>query len=427
MFISSRSLGVLGRTASVLAFAVAVSACTEEATNTNGACYDPLAAGCNQGGAGGEGGSSVVPQPDTFFEGTYKTGVIEYAWAYNQEMTNAATLANAYDWAGVEAAVAPGSLLGQKLDAMELEFSTGVEAKKRSPKALIAQGLSMGKASGGDATKNDIAKQHIEKSLIVLTELYAMHEIEEALEATKADDAAREVDAAAIIWATLESRMIKRQASEVPDLWKAGSTLITTDKLAMHTGELLFAARTKIADGAPDATAALVKANVYATKYFYASVLNYGYKVEGLVAEGKSTEIVQIEGATFSEGLSTAFFGGDDAAAAELRGIWTGQPAGITVAALRPAMVGVYDKLTTEAASYFNLPENPEPKGMLESAGRIAGAIEVLTEALDASGADVVALQGKATSLIDAAKANDVSGADALAKELSAAVTAAVK
>jgi len=203
--------------------------------------------------------------------------------------------------------------------------------------------------------------------------------------------------------------------------------LITTDKLAMHTGELLFAARTKMGEGAPDAGAALAKANVYATKYFYASVLNYGYKVQVAEAAGMSSEVSQVEGATFSEGLSTSFFGAEDANAKPMRDLWTGPASGVTVAALRPLVIAVYGKVAASAASYYSVPEAPVQKEMIEVAGKIAGTVEVLTEALDAQGVDVPGLQAKASSLIDAAVANDVSNADALAKEISATITAAAK
>ena len=429
---SSRNVSVLVRSVGAFSLVFALAACGgEDNTPNNNPCFDPLATGCNQGGGGGGGGSGgegggAAVQPNTFFEGTYKVDSIDYAWTFNQDFTNAAKMAVAYDWAGVEAAVAPSTLIGQKLDALEIEFSVGAEAKVRSPKALIAKGLEMGKSSGGDETKNAIAKQYVDKSLIVLTELYVMHEIAEALEATTAQDAAVEIDAAAIILAGLESRMISRSTTEVPALWKTGSTLITQDKLAMRTGELLFAARTKIAEGAVDAPAALVKANVYATKYFYASVMNYGYKVEVAVAGGSNSEISQTEGAVFSEGLSTGFFGSNDAAAATMRGIWIGPAEGVTTAGVRAACIGVYSTLTANAATYIAMPQ-PEAKEMLESAGTIAGSVELLTEALEASGADVAALQGKAAELINLAAAKDAVGASTLAAEISTAVTASVK
>ncbi len=425
---SSRNVSVLLRSVGAVSLVAALVACGEDNKINTNACFDPLATGCNQGGggSGGEGGSAAI-QPDTFFEGTYKADSIDYAWTFNQDFTKAAELAVAYDWAGVEAAVAPTTLIGQKLNELGVEFCVGAEAKPRCPQTLITKGLEIGKTSGGDALKNDIAKQYIEKSLIVLTELYTMHEIKEALEATTAETAVREIDAAAIILAGLEGRMIKRQTSEIPDLWKAGSTLITQDKLAMRTGELLFAARTKIADGAADAPAALVKANVYATKYFYASVLNYGYKVEVAVKGGTDPEVSHTEGATFAEGLLLGFFGSDDGAASLMRSIWIGPADAVTIANVRSSTIGVYGKLTANATSYFSLPELPTVDGMLQAAGTIAGSVEVLTEALEASGADVASLQSKAATLIDLSAANDIAGADALAKELSAAVIAATK
>jgi hypothetical protein len=423
---SSGNWGIWVQVAGMLIAGSAFVACTDE--NTSDKCFDPLSAECNQGTSSStSSGSSLTPQPDTFFEGTYKTGPIEYAWQFNQEVTNAAKLAVAYDWAGVEAAIAPSTLLGQKLEAMVVEFSVGAEAQARSPKALIAKGISLGKAAGADEIKKNVAKQYVEKSLLVLTQLFAMHEIEEALEATMPTDAAVEIDAAAIVLATLESRMISRQTTEVPDLWKMGSTLITTDKLAMHTGELLFTARTKMGEGAPDAGAALAKANVYATKYFYASVLNYGYKVQVAEAADMSSEVAFVEGGMFSEGLSTSFFGAEDANAKPMRDLWTGPSLAMNVAALRPVAIGVYGKVAANAASYYSIPEGPVQKEMIEMAGKIAGTVEVLTEALDAQGVDVPGLQAKASSLVDAAVANDVAGADTLAKEISATITAAAK
>jgi len=418
------------RVASVFSVTLSLVACSDGGDDTG--CYDPLGAGCGQGGSGasgsggaGGGGGGLPAQPTTFFEGTYTANAVDYAWQFNQELTAVANLAKAFDWAAVEARTAPGTLLGDVLDAREVEFSLTDAAKQRSPKALCAQGIALGKASGGDATKDDIALQYVEKSLIVLTELYAYHEIVEALEGTVVEEAALEIDAAAIILATLEGRMISRSTSELPDLWGAGSTLITTDALAKHTGELLFSARGKVVSGAPDGKAALEAARIYASKYFYASVLNYGGKIEAALAAGGDPAVEHVEGAVFSEGLSTAFFGDKDSAAEPLRALWTGPASGITTSANRAAVIGVYQTLTRDAASYYWLPEQPLPEGMIESAGRIAGAVFVLREALGASGADVAALEQKAADLAVKSAANDIPGAAAIAMEIETAVDAA--
>lgn len=404
---------------------LAVAACSGS-EGKNNPCYDPLASGCGTGGAGGEGGS-LPAQPTTFFEGTYTAGPVDYAWAFNQETSRVANLAVAFDWAAVEAAVANGTLLGTALNDLELEFSTGVEAKKRSPKALLALGLSLGKAAGGDAKKNDLALQYVEKSLLVLTELYAFHELKEAVDAAVPADATKEIDAAAIMLATLESRMIKRSSAAVPDVWGAGTTLITNDKLAAHTGELLQAARDKYTSNAPDAKAALEAARIYATKYFYASVLNYGYQVETDIAAGGDGAIEAAEGGTFSEGLSTGFFGTSDADAAAMRALWTGAPASITVPAARTEAIRVYVTLADHAASYYTLPEQPTQQGMLVSAGQLQGAVEVLSEALGASAQDVNALRMKAADLVAKSAANDLANAAPLATELDTALQATLK
>ena len=414
-----------------LAVSVVFAACSDAETNEN-ACYDPLAAGCGQGGAGGAGGAGDTcgapgVQPTTFLEAKYTAGSVDYAWAWNHEITCVSALAKAFDWTAVEAASKPGTLIAEQLNALEVEFSTGAEAKKRSPKALFTLGLSIGKTSGGDATKNALALQHIEKSLLVLTELYAFHELAEAVAATVPADATKEIDAAVIMFATLEARFIKRSASEVKDLWGAGSTLITNDGLAAKTGEMFAVAREKYATAAPDAKAALEAARVYATKYYYASVLNYANVVATDLAAGATGEVAMVEGGTFSEGLSTGFFGTSDVDAAPMRGLWTGPAAGVTVAAMRPVAIGVYAKLTTKAASYYTLPEQPELSGMLVSAGQIQGSVEVLSEALTASGADLAALRMKAADLVAKSAANDLASAAPLAAELDAAIALAVK
>jgi hypothetical protein len=391
--------------------------------------YDPLATssssgGTSSGGSSTGGGGTLPEQPSSFFEGTYDASKVDYAWISNQAITSTVDLAAKYDWAHVESNAAPGSLVANMLATLEGEFCVGEAAKKHAPSVILAQGLSIGKAAGGDAAKNDLALQYVEKSLLVAAELYAFRELRESLTRSKPEDSALDVDAAAILLGTLESRMIKRSDAEVPGLWSEGSTKITNDKLAARAGELLFIARGKLAAGDADATAAVHRAGVYASKYFYASVLNYLAQVEKAVAMQGDPAVQQAEGGTFSEGLSTAFFGSDDASAAPMRALWGGPASGITVASGKPVTLGVYATLARHAVATI---DNPDQGEQLRAAGQLAGVIDVLDEPLAASGADVSALQTKAQGVVTKLVAGDVATAKADAAALEQVIDGVAK
>lgn len=382
----------------VLSIVVAASLATGCGADSESTNYVPAATG----GGGNTAKTSLFG--DTYRVATDQTE----AWSLSTDLASARTAAGAYDWQAVSSSVSPGTRIATAAAAAE-QTLTGAAAKQSSPTALVAHGISLGKAASTEQERA-IAKQYVEKPLLVLSGLVARQALGKG--------SAESIDSAAVTLFGLEDKLTKRSESAVTDIWGPGTSTITTDALSTRVGQLLMVARSAAAQGDPLSSYHAARARVYVTKYYYASTLNYAHEVEADVIAAKPSDVHQVEGRMFAEGVANALFGAADDDAAPLRSLWAGPAANVTLASVRAALLEAYLLVADDAVSAIGA----GGEGAIGAAGVLAGTVDVLAEPLGARGRDPAALVSSAQSIATKLHGGDVAGAKSAALDLEASL-----
>lgn len=395
-----------------------------------------LAMGCgpsNPPADGGDAGTQdvVQAQPRSLFNGMYTTTTdVSAQEALVGEVATARMRAGMFQFAEIDAQAGASSPIGRMLSAVDTAYlGTNASSNPNSLERTFRNGLAAGMSATTDDARS-VAKQYVEKSLLVALEL-AMHiELNAAAEHARYGRWAQvreHWDAAALLFTGLEERFRNRSTTMVMGIWGPGTSMITDENLADRTIELLargpaaidaMARRTLL-----ETTSALV---VYTSKTFYLSGLNYAAQIESRLAMMMGTDVARAEGGTYYQGVLLAFHAQSTTAAANMaRTRWTTGPiADLTLLNVIRDSGALYAEMNAQAvADYASASDDDRAI----TRARLTATVDVLDEALAFAGQDVAMLRQTLVLAGTRSASGDHAGAAALLSEVENAITAVAR
>jgi hypothetical protein len=357
-------------------------------------------------GCGDEGAATPAATPSApMYMGQYTPRTsVEAERATVATVATLRTLAGTYTWDAIATMAAPGTPVAQMLvDADRVSLGAMAQGEY-SLDRMFREGLAQGRTAANDEARA-VAKQPVEKSLLVALGLSTQAALRGAAAEARAGrwaEASAHWDRAAAWFQGLESNATTRSSTAANGAWGAGVATLSRENMAARIVETLVRGRMAV-DARSQRTVVETAAGleVYLTKYFLLSVVNYGYEVPVAVAATRPTDKLMWEGRAFVEGVVLPFFGASaDAPVAALRARWRGPAAMVDRATTVRELAAVYAALvarwSSEAASADELDR-------LAAVARISATLDVLAEALTHAGNDMAALRARAVMARDAA------------------------
>lgn len=361
---------------------------------------------CASAGCGDDGtGTPAVTPSAPLYMGQYTPRTsVEAERATVAAVANVRTLAGTYTWDAIATAAAPGTPVARLLTDADAVSLGAMAQGDYSLDRMFRDGLALGRMATTDDARG-VAKQPVEKSLLVALALSTQASLREAAVEARAGrwaEASAQWDRAAAWFQGLESNATTRSSTAANGVWGAGVTTLASENMAARIVETLVRGRMAV-DARSQRTVVETAAGleVYLTKYFFLSVINYGYEVPVAVAAMRPTEKVMWEGRAFVEGVVLPFFGASaDAPVAALRARWRGPAAMVDRATTVRELAAVYAALATRWSAEAATAQESD---RLAAVARVTATLDVLSEALTHAGADTAALRARAVMARDAA------------------------
>lgn len=367
----------------------------------------------------------AAPTPTTLFEGMYSaTTNVETEKTEVTTIGQIRMLAGMYQWDTIDTMAAPSTPVGLLLSRIDRAyFGENAATSEYSLERTFRNGLAAGRNATDDNARQ-IAKQYVEKSLLVLLELAMHSELRNAIEQALAGcwiNAREHWDRAAVYYSGLDGNFRSRSMTTIPNVWGDGTSMLTDENMGSHTVELLGRGLTAI-QGTSARTVNLLanELTVYTTKYFFLSALNYGHQVQTAVTMGTNPDKPRAEGTMFFEGLVLAHFArSNSTAVANARARWRGSPMNITRLAVLRDSGSLYSELTASAINTFLTGNDNE---RWSSIARIGATVDVLDEALTYSGQNVATLRDTLATARSQLQENNTSAAASSLRQVQTAI-----
>lgn len=358
-----------------------------------GALVLTFAMGCGSGTDGAE-----PSAPTSLYAGMYTTTTdVSAELATVRGVEQVVDLTEADQWDSVEARVAGTTAVGRLLARLDQEFIAAPATSEFGIERTLRRGIALGRAARTDAER-DVAHEVVVKSFMVVLGLAMQSELRAVADdagAARWASARQRWDRAAVYFSGLEPGVREYQTQRIPGVWGAGHDALSSDDFAASMIELLGRGRAAIAASTGRATIeTATQAGVYVTRLYFLAAVKYATLLDNATRASVTPDPAwQTEGTYAYEGVVASFFGrAPTAAASTARARWRGPAAMITRAQLLRDSAELYADVNARALEGYASATDSERWSAIV---RATATVDVLAEALTASGQSPATLKGE--------------------------------